>query len=158
MLGERRDDLLLFSEEADLDIKSLAAYAQVSPEVVREMVRVQETPMTSAGRWRREQGLRARLGERYHGLSELVEELRRGVVRASSLVENLNGRLRNYCHLRREVGGGWLDLLRFFLNHRRFLRSEHQERAGKSPAELLTGQEHPHWLCMLGFGLFKRTA
>jgi hypothetical protein len=44
-----------------------------------------------------------------------------------------------------------LELLQFFLNHRRFLRSEHPERAGKSPAELLTGQPHPHWLEMLGY-------
>jgi hypothetical protein len=42
-------------------------------------------------------------------------------------------------------------LLQFFLNHRRFLRSELPERVGKSPAELLTGQPHPHWLAMLGY-------
>jgi hypothetical protein len=38
----------------------------------------------------------------------------------------------------------------------RFLRSEHPERVGKSPAELLSGQSHPHWLQMLGFTLFCR--
>ena len=32
----------------------------------------------------------------------------------------------------------------------RFLRSEHPERVDKSPAELLTGQEHAHWLELLG--------
>ena len=35
-------------------------------------------------------------------------------------------------------------------------RSEHAERVGKSPAELLTGQKHPHWLELLGYQRLKR--
>ena len=46
----------------------------------------------------------------------------------------------------------YLALLRFFLNHRRFLRNRHAERLGKSPRELMTGQGHPHWLTLLGLG------
>ena len=46
----------------------------------------------------------------------------------------------------------YLDLLRFFLNHRRFMRSRLAERVGKSPRELMTGESHPHWLTLLGFG------
>ena len=53
---------------------------------------------------------------------------------------------------RRHLGGSYLDLLRFFLNHRRFVRSRHAERQGKSPRELMTGQGHPHWLTLLGLG------
>ncbi len=76
--------------------------------------------------------------------------------RASSLVESFNSRLRNYFFLRRTLGNDYLDLLRFFLNHRTFLRSEHSEREGKSPRELLTQESHPHWLELLGFDLFRR--
>jgi hypothetical protein len=76
--------------------------------------------------------------------------------RASSIVENLNSRLRTYFFLRRHIGNGYLDLLRFFLNHRRYLRSERPERVGKSPAELLTGEAHPHWIEMLGYKCFHR--
>jgi hypothetical protein len=72
------------------------------------------------------------------------------------LVENLNGRLRNYFFLRRNLGQGYLDLLRFFLNHRVFMRSERPERVGKSPTELMTRKSHPHWLELLGFELFRR--
>jgi hypothetical protein len=75
--------------------------------------------------------------------------------RTSSLVENLNSRLRNYFFLRKQLGSGYLDLLRFFLNHRTFMRSRCPERVGKSPAELMTGQEHPHWLELLGFERFQ---
>ena len=49
-----------------------------------------------------------------------------------------------------------LALLQFFLNHRRFPRSERPERVGKSPAELLDGSPHPHWLEMLGYVRFSR--
>jgi len=54
-----------------------------------------------------------------------------------------------YFTLRRHPGGSYLDLLRFFLNHRRFLRSQHAQRQGKSPRELMTGHGHPHWLTLL---------
>jgi hypothetical protein len=49
-------------------------------------------------------------------------------------------------------------LLRFFLNHQPFARSEKPQRRGKSPAELLTGQPHSHWLEMLGFTRFRRVS
>jgi hypothetical protein len=156
LLAERQEALLLFAEEVDRDIRSLAAYAKVPEEMVRELVAVQELPSTHAARWRRDQALRAQLGARYAALSALVEQLRAGVIRASSVVENLNSRLRNYFHLRRAIGGGYLDLLRFFLNHRRFQRSERPERAGHSPAELLNGQEHEHWLELLGYSRYQR--
>ena len=72
--------------------------------------------------------------------------------RSSSLVENLNSRLRTYFTLRRHLGGPYLSLLQFFLNHRRFMRSRRAERNGKSPRELMTGQSHPHWFTLLGLG------
>ena len=37
-------------------------------------------------------------------------------------------------------------------------RSEHPEREGKSPTELLTGESHCHWLELLGFDLFRKPA
>jgi hypothetical protein len=85
-----------------------------------------------------------------------VAELAEQTVRASSVIENLNSRLRSYFFLRRHLGPDYLALLQFFLNHRRFLRSERPERVGKSPAELLTGKAHPHWLEMLGYRRFSR--
>ena len=72
-----------------------------------------------------------------------VAELAAETVRASSLVENLNSRLRSYFFLRRHLGPDYLALLQFFLNHRRLERSDRPERVGKTPAELLTGQAHP---------------
>ena len=71
--------------------------------------------------------------------------------RSSSMVENLNSRLRRYFFLRRHLGEAYLSLPQFFLNHRVFMRSRRAERVGKTPKELLTGQAHAHWLELLGF-------
>src|SRR5271165_1587817 len=157
-LATHQQELLAFAADLDRDIASLAAYARVPAALVRELVAVQELSPASAARWPREGVLRAQLGGRYHELSGHVAALRAGVVRASSVVENVNSRLRNYFFLRKEVGGGYLELLRFFLNHRRFLRSAHPERVEHSPAELLNGRAHAHWLELLGYQLFRRAA
>jgi len=55
------------------------------------------------------------------------------------------------------LGSGYLELLQFFLNHRRFMRSRRPERIGKSPKELLTNECHSHWLELLGYRLFERS-
>jgi hypothetical protein len=74
------------------------------------------------------------------------------------VVENLNGRLRTYFGPRRHLGADYLELLRFYLNHRELERSERPERRGKTPAELLTGAAHGHWLELLGFERFARAS
>jgi len=102
--------------------------------------------------WQEWNRLRATMGGKFHTLFEAVSRTMAHTSRSSSLVENLNSRLRTYFTLRRHVGGSYLDLLRLFLNHRRFLRSRRAERQGKSPRELMTGSGHPHWLTLLGLG------
>ncbi|MEX4005457.1 hypothetical protein AU476_33030 [Cupriavidus sp. UYMSc13B] len=69
-------------------------------------------------------------------------------------MENLNSRLRNCLTLRHHLDGGraWLELLKFFVNHRRFTRSRCSGRVGKSPREAMTGEAHSHWLTLLGLG------
>lgn len=155
-LQNQGDSLLAFAAELDERIAAAAAAFQVAPSAVRAMVSLETGDPRSAEHGRREAELRSRLGERFRALESAAAGLVRGTVRASSVVENLNGRLRCWFHLRRHLGPDYLELLRFFLNHRRFLRSERPERAGKSPAELLTGRPHPHWLDLLGFQRHRR--
>lgn len=156
LLLNHRDELLAFARQLDRDLADLAAEFQVSPETIREAFHLATPPRDDARRWPREAALRRRLGDRFFAVGEAVAEVARRTVRASSVVENLNGRLRNYFFLRRRLGSEYLALLRFFLNHRRFPRSAHPERVEKSPAELLTGQPHLHWLEMLGYVRFSR--
>lgn len=157
-LQNQRDDLLAFVEELDADILSLAGYCRVAPVRIRAILQMQALPATSAERWRQESLLRGEWGERWDVVADLVQELSAGVVRASSVIENLNSRLRTYFFLRRHLGADYLDLLRFYLNHRRFPRSEHLERVGRSPAELLSGEPQASWLEQLGYRPFRRSA
>jgi hypothetical protein len=156
MLGNHRDDLLAFAAQLDADLATLAAEFQVSAETMRAAFNVETLSAEDPARWPREAILRRQLGGRFFAVGEAVAALARRTVRASSVIENLNSRLRNYFFLRRHLGAEYLTLLQFFLNHRRFLRSEHPERVGKSPAELLHGEAHPHWLEMLGYARFSR--
>jgi hypothetical protein len=156
MLENQGANLLAFAAQLDKDLAALAAQWQVSVQLVREMLQVQQLGERDCRRWPREATLRQQLGGRYYGLGAAVAELAGRVVRASSLVENVNSRLRQYFFLRRQLGPDYLELLRFYLNHRRFQRSEHVQRVGKSPAELLRGQRHAHWLELLGYQRFSQ--
>ena len=149
-LANQRDAVLAFAKQLDADLAAVAADFQVPPAVARAVLHVQEMDVRDVRRWPREATLRQQLRGRFYELTEAVAAVARGTVRASSVVENLNSRLRNYFFLRRHLGPDYLHLLQFFLNHRRFLRSEHPERVDQSPAELLTGQPHAHWLELLG--------
>jgi hypothetical protein len=154
-LDNHRDQLLGFAEKLDRDLAELAQRFQVAVDTCRALLRLQHLSYAHPRRWSGEAELRHQLQGRFHDLHEAVGELAHRTVRASSLVENLNSRLRNYFTLRRHLGADYLALLQFFFNHRRFDRSECPQRAGKSPAELLTGHTHPHWLALLGYQPFS---
>src|SRR4051812_3364857 len=151
-LQNQRDDLLAFAGVLDAELASIARAHAVPEPLVREACLLHRLPTTSPVYWQRWSGLRARMGGKFHVLFDAVRRAMAGKPRSSALVENLNSRLRTYFTLRRHLGGSYLDLLRFFLNHRRFVRSRHAERQGKSPRELMTSQGHPHWLTLLGLG------
>ena len=156
LLENQRDNLLAFAVDLDRELAALAQEWQISVSTAREVLQMQSLPMWDPKRRRCEAALRETLRGRYHGVYANVQELSDRVVRASSLVENLNSRLRTYFFLRRQLGKDYLTLLQFFLNHRRYLRSEVASRVGKTPAELLTGKPHAHWLELLGYTRFSK--
>ena len=155
-LQEHRDHLLAFAGVLDERFADLAERFNVWPNLVGQVAELQGLDPNRPAYWQKEGTLRKKLGDLFDPVRQAVREVQATTPRASSLVENLNSRLRNYFFLRRHIGNGYLDLLRFFLNHRRFGRSEVPERVGKTPAEILTGKPHPHWLELLGFTRFHR--
>jgi hypothetical protein len=154
-LQNQRDDLLAFAGVLDGKLAAIAQRARVPEKLVRAACVLHRKPRTSPAYWQGWGRLRAGLGGQFHAVFAAVSEAMAHTPRSSSLVENLNSRLRNYFTLRRHLGNAYLDLLRFFLNHRRFVRSRRAERQGKSPCELMSGQDHPHWLTMLGLGALQ---
>lgn len=156
LLKNQRDPLLAFAAQLDHDLAGLATEFEVPVTLVRELLDLQALDEHRPQRWPKEAALRHQLRHQFYHLQQAVRDLAAQVVRASSVIENINSRLRAYFFLRRQLGPAYLVLLQFFLNHHRFLRSEHPERVGKSPTELLTGQTHPHWLEMLGYTRFSQ--
>lgn len=156
-LERQRNQLLGFAKVLDTQLADIAQRFQVSDYWVRCICLFQRKPKTSPAYWQRRDDLFHQLGSKFYAVLEAVVNVMQSIHRSSSLVENLNGRLRNYFSLRRNLGQGYLNLLRFYLNHRTFGRSRRPEREGKSPAELMTGKPHAHWLELLGFELFRRT-
>jgi len=151
-LQNQRDHLLAFAGVLDQKLADIAQTHAIAEPLVREACLLHRLPSTSSAYWQGWNQLRATMGCKFHTLFDAVSRAMVQTPRSSSLVENLNSRLRPYFTLRRHLGGSYLDLLRFFLNHRRFMRSRRAERNGKSPRELMSGQGHPHWLTLLGLG------
>ncbi len=151
-LQNQRDTLLAFAGVLDNKLAAIARVHAIAEPLVRDACLLHRLPTTSPAYWQGWNRLQAQTGGKFHALFDAVHRAMADTPRSSALVENLNSRLRPYFTLRRHLGGSYLDLLRFFLNHRRFLRSRRAERNGTSPRELMTGQGHPHWLTLLGLG------
>ena len=143
--------MLGFARVFDDKLAALAQRHNTPLYWVRQICRLQRKKPTSDAYWVRWNYLHARLGPRFVSVVAEVRQAMDDTPRASSLVENLNSRLRKYFFLRRHLSEGYLGLLQFFLTHRTFLRSRRARRVGNSPTELLTGRSHAHWLELLGF-------
>ena len=155
-LSNQKGDLLAFAEVLDQKLTKIAQNFKIPLEQVREVCLLMKKTLSTNVYWQKWNQLYKQLSEKFLPVKSAVESAMKSTPRASSLVENLNSRLRNYFFLRKQLGSDYLELLRFFLNHRTFNESRVPERREKSPTELMTGEKHPHWLSMLGFELFQR--
>ena len=155
-LSNQKSDLLAFAEVLDQKLGSIAQKFKISRSQVRKVCLLMKKSLSTNLYWQKWNQLYKQLSEKFFPVKEAVESVMKSTPRASSLVENLNSRLRNYFFLRKHLNSNYLDLLKFFLNHRTFMTSRVSQRLGKSPTELMTGEKHPHWLELLGFELFQR--
>lgn len=157
LLENQRGELLSFADLLEVDLQGLAHAYDVDIFWVRKVLSLQTISSNDNLYWELSNQLWKHLGDRFYDIQEAIKDLVGSTVRASSIVENINSRLRNYFFLRKTLGQGYLELLQFFFNHRRFLRSSRSKRVGSSPTELLTGQKHAHWLELLGYNLFHQS-
>lgn len=156
-LEQQRDNVLAFARVLGEKLIAVAQCHAAPLYIVCAVCLLQRKPRTSAAYWQHWEQLQRQFSGALHRIVDAVVLAMKQTPRSSSMVENLNSRLRNYFFLRRQLGDSYLGLLQFFLNHSTFLRSQRPERVGKSPAELMTGQRHPHWLELLGFTRLQRT-
>src|SRR5205823_931995 len=111
LLEKQRDAVLAFAKELDQALQLVAEEFMVPGAMIEEVRQVLSLASHRPERWQREQRLWARWGSRYGVVRAAVEELLGRVVRASSVIENLNSRLRSYFFLRRHLGEDYLTLL-----------------------------------------------
>lgn len=154
-LQNQKKQILEFALLVDQSIQRICQEFKVAPELVRSVLYLRKHPQTHSEYWKARVQVQQQLSTQFFRIHEALEEDMSHIHRASSMVENLNSRLRNYFFLRRSIGNRYLSLLQFFINHHSFMRSQKAERVGKTPAQLMTGNAHPHWLELLGYTRFK---
>jgi hypothetical protein len=157
-LKNQKEFLLAFTEVLNTKFQLIADEFVYPLEKIWEMCALQRCKHSSDTYAVRSLPLQDYFQYDFDAVEDAVLDALDSTERTSSMVENLHSRLRPYFYLRQEIGFGYLDLLRFYLNHVPFQRSEREERVNKSPAEILTGNPHANWLEMLGFQRFKQAA
>ncbi len=157
-LKDKRDIALAYCDVLEEKFKDVADEYDCTLDAVWKMCELLRCDISGDTYAIRSIPLQQLLGNKYDDVEDAVIVALNSTERTSSMVENLNSRLRPYFFLRRQIGHGYLDLLRFFLNHKPFDRSSNPNRKGKSPAEILHDKPHPHWLEMLGHTRFQRAA
>jgi hypothetical protein len=143
--------LLQFANKAEVMINRLASEEGIDVDVVRKMW-LQKGYQTSSPEYNfYEAEIGIALGERYTEIREKWNKMLKQIVRASSIVECINSLIRPYLSLKKTVLGNFLNLMQFYFNTRKYKRSRCEERIGKSPIELLTGEKYDDPLTILGY-------
>ena len=81
--------------------------------------------------------------ERWEEARNAHDEIVGSIKRASSMVENVNSRLRVYMNIKKHVSSNFYSLVQLHLNTKKYRRSRVKSRKGCSPVELLTGETWP---------------
>ena len=79
----------------------------------------------------------------------ILNSILNSIKRASSLVENVNSRLRPFMDIKKHVSSNFYSLVQLYLNTKKYRRSRVDSRKGHSPVELLTGKPWPDFIDLL---------
>jgi len=138
-----------YLEALEKNMDSLAESMGYAPYIFRNLYRLSAMKKIHPGFLKMYGELRYILKVDYDKAMNLIKELVQSTNRASSIVENLNSRIRTYMNAKRFITESFLPLLQLYFNTKKYRRSEVAERVGKSPLELLTG-EHRDFYELLG--------
>ena len=87
--------------------------------------------------------------ERFEAARKVHDRIVMGTKRASSLVENVNSRLRAYMNIKKCVSDSFYSLVQLHLNTKKYRRSRVKSRQGRSPVEIMTGESWPELIDLL---------
>ena len=89
------------------------------------------------------------IGQKYDEIEDAVLLILERTHRCSSMVENLNSRVRPYLDERKSVSQKTLGLIQSYLNHKPCMRSKDKRLVNKTAAEAITGNHISHgWKCL----------
>ncbi len=157
-LHNNREKLLAYVNVLNEKFLNIANKFKCEINLIWDMCNLQRYNMLDYNYNQRAEILESSLGELFDPIEDEVLEALGSTERTSSMVENLNSRIRPYLYLFENVSNDYLHLLRFYLNHTPFIRSAREHRVNKTPFEILSGKPHEHWLNMLGHTQFRRAA
>ena len=100
-LQNQRDGLLAFARVLDGKLVAVAQAHDVGEHLVRQVCLLHRKASRSTAYWKRWNRLRSKLADKFHLVFDAVANAMAQTPRCSSLVENLNSRLRMYFTLRR---------------------------------------------------------
>lgn len=99
-----------------------------------------------------EERLYHRFGDRLIEARERLDEVLKHTHRASSMIENVNGCIRDFIDLKRVIPNGFSILIKLFFNTKKSTRSRKEGWAGTSALNRLTGERTPEFLDILASG------
>jgi hypothetical protein len=94
-LQNQRNDLLAFARVLDQKLDAIARAARIPEHLVRATCLLHRKPETSAAFWQAWNRLHTTIGRKFYDLYTAVSQALHETPRSSSLVENLNSRIRN---------------------------------------------------------------
>jgi transposase-like protein/23S rRNA maturation mini-RNase III len=150
-LTHQRDALLDVANALNDQFAQLAKRYKASISAIWDVCHTARYGIDSCRYHERSSELEAVIGKQYEEIEDAVLSILEKTHRCSSMVENLNSRVRPYLDERKCVSQKILGLVQFYLNHKPFMRSTHERLVNKTPAEAMTGKPHQPWLEMLGF-------
>ena len=157
-LRRRRDKLLAYVDVLHEKFKVIAKQLSVNIQQVWDVCQLQRYNILGDNYHIQSSTLEGELGDQFDTIEDEVILAMESTERTSSMIENQHSRIRPYLNAFQNVSNKYLSLLRFYLNHTPFLRSVRSHRENKTPWEILSGNQHAHWIEMLGYTRFKRAA
>lgn len=143
--------LLSFTTRLEKAFDNCALESGIPPNAFHMMYRQLTHSNESIGYLEIEYALWDMLKDEYNQARSMFWQELKSTKKASSMVENLNGRIRSYIEVKRVIPAGFFVLMKVYFNTRRYKRSRCPERIGKSPIELMTGKPHPDFFEVIGF-------
>jgi hypothetical protein len=150
-LNYQRDALLDVANALNEQFAQLAERHKISISAIWNVCYTARYGIDSCRYHEQSSALETIIGDKYEEIEDAVLSILEKTHRCSSMVENLNSRVRPYLDERKFVSQKTLGLIQFYLNHKPFMRSAHKRLVDKTPAEAMTGKPHQPWLAMLGF-------